>query len=66
MVFLPLAISILFAFFISHCFITVFEMTIDTIFVCFCDDCEENDGITKPYYMSESFKKVMEEMKADF
>lgn len=27
-------------------------MAIDTIFLCFCEDCEQNDGISKPYYMS--------------
>jgi hypothetical protein len=32
--------------------IIVFQMCIDTIFLCFCEDSERNDGITKPYYMS--------------
>lgn len=27
-------------------------MTIDTIFICFCEDCERNDGLSRPYYMS--------------
>jgi len=27
-------------------------MAIDTIFLCFCEDCEMNDGLEKPYYMS--------------
>ena len=27
-------------------------MTIDTVFICFCEDCERNDGIMKPYFMS--------------
>lgn len=27
-------------------------MTIDTLFLCFCEDCEINDGIDKPYFMS--------------
>ena len=27
-------------------------MAIDTIFLCFCEDSERNDGITLPYYMS--------------
>ena len=27
-------------------------MAIDTIFLCFCEDSEQNDGVTKPYYMS--------------
>lgn len=28
------------------------QMVIDTIFICFCEDCEQNDGDKKPYYMS--------------
>lgn len=27
-------------------------MVIDTIFICFCEDCEMNDGVTKPYFMN--------------
>lgn len=27
-------------------------MIIDTIFICFCEDCEKNDGISRPYFMS--------------
>ena len=41
----------------------VFEMTVDTIFISFCIDLEENDGQTKPYYMSESLKNIIMEMK---
>ena len=37
-------------------------MTIDTIFVCYCEDCEENDGITKPYYMSDELRSALEEL----
>ncbi|XP_048763229.2 choline transporter-like protein 1 isoform X2 [Ostrea edulis] len=28
------------------------QITIDTIFLCFCEDCKENNGVEKPYYMS--------------
>jgi len=38
-------------------------MTVDTIFISFCIDLEENDGDTKPFYMSESLKKIIMEMK---
>ncbi|KAJ3362267.1 hypothetical protein GGF32_006299 [Allomyces javanicus] len=34
-------------------FFGVYRMAIDTIFLCFCEDCERNDGSDeKPYYMS--------------
>lgn len=48
----PVIICGVFAFLVCHCFLTVYEMTIDTIFLCFCEDCERNDGISRPYYMS--------------
>jgi hypothetical protein len=41
----------------------VFEMTIDTIFISFCIDIEENDGETKPFYMSDSLKSIIMDMK---
>lgn len=28
------------------------QMIIDTIFLCFCEDCEKNDGVSRPYFMS--------------
>jgi hypothetical protein len=28
------------------------NMSLDTIFLCFCEDCEKNDGVDRPYYMS--------------
>lgn len=42
---------------------TVFEMTLDTIFICFCVDCEENDGTSRPYFMSRKMMEVMIELK---
>ena len=33
-------------------------MTIDTLFLCFCEDCELNDGIEKPYFMSKGLMVI--------
>lgn len=63
MKFIPVVLSIIFAFLIVHCFLTVYEMTIDTIFICFCEDCEQNDGINRPYFMSRGMMEVMQELK---
>ncbi|XP_025829941.1 choline transporter-like protein 1 [Agrilus planipennis] len=52
-----------FAFFVSHCFLTVYEMAIDTIFICFCEDCEQNDGLSRPYYMSRDLMHFVENSK---
>ncbi|XP_029841006.2 choline transporter-like protein 1 isoform X2 [Ixodes scapularis] len=51
-IWLPLVVGGVFAFLISHCFLSVYEMTIDTLFLCFCEDCQMNDGISRPYFMS--------------
>lgn len=39
----------------THVLILIYlflQMCIDTLFLCFCEDCERNDGIDRPYYMS--------------
>jgi solute carrier family 44 (choline transporter-like protein), member 2/4/5 len=39
-------------------------MTVDTIFLCYCEDIEENDGSTmKPYFMSPELREIVESMK---
>ena len=45
-------VATLFSYLTAHCFIAVYGMAIDTIFLCFCEDCNRNDGINKPYFMS--------------
>ena len=41
-------------------FLGVFEMVIDTIFICFCEDTERNDGsLQKPYFMSANLLRFM-------
>ncbi|XP_019878880.1 choline transporter-like protein 1 [Aethina tumida] len=56
----PITLAGLFAYFVAHCFMTVYEMSIDTIFLCFCEDCEQNDGVTRPYYMSRGLMEFVE------
>lgn len=47
------------SFVITSLFMYVYDMTIDAIFLCFCEDCERNDGSTeRPYYMSNSLQKL--------
>lgn len=38
-------------------------MTVDTIFLCFCEDCEQNDGITRPYFMSRGLMEFVQNSK---
>ncbi|GLH03077.1 Choline transporter-like protein 1 [Gryllus bimaculatus] len=60
---IPLALVGLFAYVVSHIFVTVYEMAIDTIFLCFCEDCEENDGLSRPYYMSRGLMEFVQNSK---
>lgn len=57
----PLTIIGVFAYFVSHAFMTAFEMMIDTIFICFCEDCDMNDGQERPYFMSKGLMEFVEE-----
>lgn len=38
-------------------------MIIDTIFMCFCEDYEHNDGMSRPYYMSQGLMEFVETSK---
>ncbi|KAF6202610.1 hypothetical protein GE061_003009 [Apolygus lucorum] len=51
-VWLMIILTALLAFCVSHCFISIIEMVIDTIFICYCYDLKYNDGSEKPYFMS--------------
>jgi len=53
------AIAIL-AYAISVAFFNVFDIAVDTLLLCFCEDCERNDGKEKPYYMSDSLRSHIE------
>ncbi|XP_063977227.1 choline transporter-like protein 1 isoform X2 [Diachasmimorpha longicaudata] len=59
----PIAIAGVFAFLVAHCFISIYEMIIDTIFLCFCEDCARNDGISRPYFMSRGLMEFVENSK---
>ncbi|XP_054924444.1 choline transporter-like protein 1 isoform X2 [Dermacentor andersoni] len=37
----PLTAGALGSFLVAHCFLSVYEMTLDTLFLCFCHQCEE-------------------------
>jgi len=59
----PVLISTLFSYISAHCFIAVYGMAIDTIFLCFCEDSARNDGINKPYFMSKGLMEFVENSK---
>ncbi|XP_062437423.1 choline transporter-like protein 3 isoform X5 [Rhea pennata] len=50
----PLLLVGFFAYVVSHSFLSVFEMTVDALFLCFAIDLETNDGSAeKPYFMDQ-------------
>ncbi|KAF2885568.1 hypothetical protein ILUMI_20636 [Ignelater luminosus] len=51
------------AYLITHCFLSVYEVAVDTIFICFCEDCEINDGMAFPYFMSPELMQFVKKSK---
>lgn len=52
--------SIVGAYVIASGFFSVFGMCVDTLFLCFLEDLERNDGSRdRPYYMSKSLLKIL-------
>ncbi|XP_071954060.1 choline transporter-like protein 1 isoform X2 [Antedon mediterranea] len=48
----PLLVGAVFAYLITCAFISIYEMTIDSLLICFCEDTRVNDGSpAKPYFM---------------
>ncbi|XP_048101785.1 choline transporter-like protein 2 isoform X2 [Alosa alosa] len=49
----PILTVVVGSYLIAHGFFSVYAMCVDTLFLCFCDDLERNDGsAARPYYMS--------------
>uniref|UniRef100_A0A667ZUZ9 Choline transporter-like protein n=1 Tax=Myripristis murdjan TaxID=586833 RepID=A0A667ZUZ9_9TELE len=52
---LPLIIVCLFAFLVAHCFLSIFEIVVDVLFLCFAIDTKYNDGTPgKEFYMDKA------------
>ncbi|XP_050303198.1 choline transporter-like protein 1 isoform X1 [Anthonomus grandis grandis] len=59
-IWVPLVLSALFSYIIACCFATVYKITMDTIFICFCEDSLVNDGVSKPFFMSRGLMEFVE------
>lgn len=56
----PVIIIVIGAWFVATAFFGVYEMAINTVFLCFLEDSERHDGSPeKPYYMSKKLKKIL-------
>uniref|UniRef100_A0A673AJF8 Choline transporter-like protein n=1 Tax=Sphaeramia orbicularis TaxID=375764 RepID=A0A673AJF8_9TELE len=52
---LPLIIVCLFAFLVAHCFLSIFEIVVDVLFLCFAIDTKYNDGTPgKEFFMDKA------------
>uniref|UniRef100_A0A4W5JZC5 Choline transporter-like protein n=1 Tax=Hucho hucho TaxID=62062 RepID=A0A4W5JZC5_9TELE len=52
------------AYLIAQGFFSVYSMCIDTLFLCFLEDLERNDGtMQKPYYMSRNLMRILRKPK---
>ncbi|XP_025772864.1 choline transporter-like protein 4 isoform X2 [Puma concolor] len=57
---LPIMVSILGAYVIANGFFSVFGMCVDTLFLCFLEDLERNDGsLDRPYHMPTALLKIL-------
>ncbi|XP_060561475.1 choline transporter-like protein 2 [Ruditapes philippinarum] len=58
--FTPVILVILGTYLIASCFFSVYSMAVDTLFLCFLEDLEMNDGTPeKPYFMSKGLMKII-------
>ncbi|XP_036048228.1 choline transporter-like protein 2 isoform X2 [Onychomys torridus] len=56
----PILTVIIGSYMIAHGFFSVYGMCVDTLFLCFLEDLERNDGSTeRPYFMSSTLKKLL-------
>ncbi|KAK9405754.1 choline transporter-like 4 [Crotalus adamanteus] len=57
---LPILTVVVGSYLIAQGFFSVYNMCVDTLFLCFLEDLERNDGSEeKPYYMSKSLMKIL-------
>uniref|UniRef100_A0A7N6A9W0 Choline transporter-like protein n=1 Tax=Anabas testudineus TaxID=64144 RepID=A0A7N6A9W0_ANATE len=56
----PLTTVVIGSYLIAHGFFSIYAMCVDTLFLCFCDDMERNDGSSqKPFLMSSELHRIL-------
>uniref|UniRef100_A0A8C2GK18 Choline transporter-like protein n=1 Tax=Cyprinus carpio TaxID=7962 RepID=A0A8C2GK18_CYPCA len=56
----PILTVVFGAYLIAHGFFSVYAMCVDTLFLCFCEDLERNDGSSdKPFFMSPELHQIL-------
>ena len=62
--FTPIVVIVIGTYFIASSFFNVYAMAVDTLFLCFLEDLERNDGTpSRPYFMSVGLQKVVGTMQ---
>uniref|UniRef100_A0A3Q1GIC2 Choline transporter-like protein n=1 Tax=Acanthochromis polyacanthus TaxID=80966 RepID=A0A3Q1GIC2_9TELE len=62
----PILTLVVGSYLIAHGFFSVYAMCVDTLFLCFCEDLERNDGsAARPYYMSSTLHEILWKNKAE-
>ncbi|XP_043938071.1 choline transporter-like protein 4 [Protopterus annectens] len=57
---IPILTLVVGSYMIAQGFFSVYNMCVDTLFLCFLEDLERNDGSAeKPYFMSKSLMKIL-------
>ncbi|XP_076610488.1 choline transporter-like protein 4 [Chaetodon auriga] len=57
---MPIITVVFGSYLIAHGFFSVYNMCVDTLFLCFLEDLERNDGSQqKPYFMSKNLMKIL-------
>ena len=57
----PVLLTTLASYAVATTFFSVYAMAVDTLFLCFLVDLEQNDGSAeKPYFMSSNLMKILD------
>ncbi|KAK2919373.1 choline transporter-like protein 2 isoform X1 [Channa argus] len=60
----PILTVVVGSYLIAHGFFSVYGMCVDTLFLCFCEDLERNDGSSeRPYFMSPKLHEILSKTK---
>jgi len=58
--FTPIVFIVVGSYLIANAFFGVYNMAVDTLFLCFLEDLERNDGsVEKPFYMATSLRGAL-------
>nr|XP_008198986.2 PREDICTED: choline transporter-like protein 1 [Tribolium castaneum] len=56
-------IGAVFALVCAHCIFVVFQIAVDTLFICYCEDYCLNNGINEPFYATAELRQKVKEVQ---